>query len=584
MASSLEEVERHLDEVVRVIAAVTTGDLSQRVGPGPAAAAVNGLIERLKLVTGETIRATREMAVDGALGGAAGLAGLPGVWGELAGSVDGLLAAVTGNVRGLMQVTRAVARGDLSRRLEVVGRGEMLALAQTINQMADQLEAFGARVAEVAKALDVQRGPGPARDGVEPRAGQGDVLGVWKELTESVNLADQVAQLSRYRGQFLANVSHELRTPLNSMLVLARLLSENKDGTLTARQLEYAATIYSAGTDLLTLINEILDLSKLEAGKMRVELQDVDLLEIAGAMARSFRAIAEQTGVSLAVSVAPGTPARIRTDRQRLRQILQNLLSNAFKFTERGEVALRIAAAGSDAVTFSVRDSGIGIPVDQQQLVFEPFQQGDASTSLKYGGTGLGLSISRAFAERLGGQLRVQSAPAAGSTFTLLLPRQLAEQPTAAGDLAVAGEWIAPVTPAPSTGPDELRARLAGRRALVIDDDVRNIFALASVLESQEMKTLFAESGRGGVDALAHSPDVDVVLIDLMMPDMDGHQTIAAIRADPRHAVLPILAVTARAQPDDRERALAAGASAYLTKPIDGARLLTVIAGLLARA
>ncbi len=258
--------------------------------------------------------------------------------------------------------------------------------------------------------------------------------------------AEQLALSSRYKSEFLANMSHELRTPLNSVLILARLMAENKDGNLTSKQTEYANTILSSGTDLLNLINDVLDLTKVEAGKMEVNATEVAVTDVRDLVERSFRPLADQKQLGFSVEVQPGTPSRFVTDGQRLNQVLRNLLSNAFKFTEQGNVTLTIRSAekgrrfanstldnANSVIAFAVSDTGIGIPKDKQRLIFEAFQQADGTTSRKYGGTGLGLSISREIARLLGGEIRVESTPGVGSTFTLFLPDRYADTGMNAG-------------------------------------------------------------------------------------------------------------------------------------------------------
>jgi signal transduction histidine kinase/HAMP domain-containing protein len=253
--------------------------------------------------------------------------------------------------------------------------------------------------------------------------------------------AEQLAMSSKYKSEFLANMSHELRTPLNSLLILSKLLSDNKEGNLSPKQVEYAKTINSSGSDLLSLINDVLDIAKVEAGKMEVNAVDTPIAELNDSIERSFRPIAEEKGLALKIEVHPDTPAMIYTDGQRVEQILKNLLSNAFKFTNEGSVSLTVRKAEGNrrflqpalntgtVIAFAVSDTGIGIPGDKQRLIFEAFQQADGTTSRKFGGTGLGLSISREIARLLGGEIRVESTPGKGSTFTLFLPQHYRELP-----------------------------------------------------------------------------------------------------------------------------------------------------------
>ncbi len=672
--------------------------------------------------------------------------------------------------------------------------------------------------------------------------------------------AAQLALSSKYKSEFLANMSHELRTPLNSMLILSRLLAENEDRSLTTRQVEFAQTIHGAGDDLLSLINDILDLSKVEAGRMELDIGSVALSDIREGVERSFRQVAEEKGLRFDVEIDPALGPAIVTDEQRLNQILKNLLSNAFKFTHEGDVTLSIAPAshgehfGTDsllsspeAIAFSVVDSGIGIPDDKLAAIFEAFQQADGTTSRKYGGTGLGLSISKEIALLLGGEIHVDSTLGGGSRFTLFLP--LSELPvqtqldggtgaaaeatareTAAiaslgladdGDrvgeddrivlvidpdaararavlraahrrgakgliarrltaglglarehrpqtLVLAGElsqaehvlaqlkkhpetrhlpvlvighesgrldalragaaaflsepldhsmldaelskleellssprrglaliassdepvpeivellsgdkslelerielddalsalrertpalavvvidsqrkealrllrelstdaalrerpviaYVARPLPKPdrarldalSKGAvisvadsperlveraamwlhrpesalpaatqrllDELRtgdASLQGKKVLVIDDDIRNVFALTSTLEQRGMKVVYAENGREGIERLHQHPNTDLVLLDIMMPEMDGYETARAIRASSRFEQLPIISLTAKAMKGDRDKAIAAGASDYITKPVDVDQLVAMM-------
>ncbi|MFE2510465.1 HAMP domain-containing protein, partial [Streptomyces naganishii] len=566
--------------------------------------------------------------------------------------------------------------------------------------------------------------------------------------------AQQLSLASKYKSEFLANMSHELRTPLNSLLILAQLLAQNPSRNLTPKQVEYAGIIHSAGSDLLQLINDILDLSKVEAGKMDVAPERVPLRQLIEYVEATFRPMTSQKGLEFGVTTAAGAPADLLTDDSRLRQILRNLLSNAVKFTEQGGVELCIEPAadeevppgvvrGGAVVAFRVKDTGIGIPEQHLESIFGAFQQADGTTSRKYGGTGLGLSITREIAHLLGGAVAVDSAPGRGSTFTLFLPvtrpdfEQLlgsgrAPERVPADLVAAAGDEVAAVKQGGAArqrprrllvveertrglltlvaesvvadvarhGPDdggaapavdvitavgaqeaagalaaepchcvvldldmpegeasrflralagdsalagvpvlihsghrpdvaraealrshhddgameflssldELRERIAlhlsaeepgdvlslvraeepqelapvddsfhGRTVLVVDDDARNLFALSGILELYGFRVLHAENGRKGIETLLEHPDIALVLMDVMMPEMDGYTATAEIRKLPRYADLPIIAVTAKAMPGDREKSLASGASDYVTKPVDTHDLIACV-------
>ncbi|MBD0843872.1 HAMP domain-containing protein [Streptomyces sp. TRM68416] len=467
--------------------------------------------------------------------------------------------------------------------------------------------------------------------------------------------AEQLAVSMRYKSEFLANMSHELRTPLNSLLILAKLLADNAEGNLSPKQVEFAETIHGAGSDLLQLINDILDLSKVEAGKMDVSPTRIALVQLVDYVEATFRPLTAEKGLDLSVRVSPELPATLHTDEQRLLQVLRNLLSNAVKFTDSGSVELVIRAAGvevpvqireqlleagsltdADAplIAFSVTDTGIGIAASKMRVIFEAFKQADGTTSRKYGGTGLGLSISREIAQLLGGEIHAQSEPGRGSTFTLYLPLHPSELPPQgyhqqpvpvleAGELAgpdadlsesvdprvetpaevasyretqngaaalfrrrrravgeleqrsVQDQWpTVEQTPTPQTRPG---IRFGGEKVLIVDDDIRNVFALTSVLEQHGLSVLYAENGREGIEVLEQHDDVAVVLMDIMMPEMDGYATTTAIRRMPQFAGLPIIALTAKAMKGDREKAIESGASDYVTKPVDPDHLLSVM-------
>jgi len=411
--------------------------------------------------------------------------------------------------------------------------------------------------------------------------------------------ARQLDQSGRYKSQFLANMSHELRTPLNSMLILARLLAQNTEQNLTPKQVEYAHVIHSSGTDLLQLINDVLDLSRVEAGKMELHPERFTLAALVEELRATFSPVAAEKGLDFIAETDGDVPAELFSDRQRLRQILHNLLSNAVKFTDRGGVALRITVGGEpvpDAlrpVAFAVTDTGIGISEQNLEVIFGAFQQGDGTTSRRYGGTGLGLAICREIAGQLGGQITAQSSLGRGSTFTLLLPAtwpgdagasgtETGDAPALAGGspaTLVAAPTVVSVTtsardPAASQPGAGGHEKLRGRRVLIIDDDVRNAFAITSILELYDMTVLHAADGRTGIDMLCSTEGIDIVLMDVMMPELDGYASIEVIRQMPERAGLPLITVTARAMHGDKEKSLAAGANDYVTKPVDAEELL----------
>jgi signal transduction histidine kinase/CheY-like chemotaxis protein len=551
--------------------------------------------------------------------------------------------------------------------------------------------------------------------------------------------AEQLALTSKYKSEFLANMSHELRTPLNSLLILSKLLADNAQGNLNDKQVEFARTINSAGSDLLNLINDILDLSKVESGTVTIEVGDMPLAHLKQHMERTFRQLATDKRLDFNVRFDAGLPPAIRTDEKRLQQIVLNLLSNAFMFTSKGGVTLAVRCASKGwsrshpilssanrAIEISVTDTGIGIPEDKQKLIFEAFQQADGTTSRKYGGTGLGLSISREIARLLGGELKVRSTPGEGSTFTLYVPLvaeavadagvegasaryensgavvptalptgfevnddrdELGKEPfvliveddptfatilldaaheaglkgvvstAGAGTLAMArklqpsaitldlglsdidgfvlldllkhdpdtaplpiqvisgadrsqsvigmgafGVAEKPVERAElvrlftalrdeaarkprrrkkaakeASAPSPALRELAGAKVLIVDDDIRNIFSLTSVLESHDVEVLHAERGKDGILILEQTPGIDVALIDIMMPDMDGYETMRQVRKRPELAELPLVAVTAKAMKGDRQKCLDAGASDYIAKPVDIELLLALL-------
>ncbi|MFC4493225.1 ATP-binding protein [Streptomyces ovatisporus] len=464
------------------------------------------------------------------------------------------------------------------------------------------------------------------------------------ELSEKAAL---LAASSQYKTQFLANMSHELRTPLNSLLVLSQLLADNEAGRLSSEEVRFARTIHRSGTDLLLLINDVLDLAKIEAGRMEARPRRLTLRKLLTYVEDTFRPLALDRGLGFSVTAADDAPEELHADERRLQQVLRNLLSNALKFTSEGSVSLHAAPAaepGSDGeplITFTVTDTGIGIASEQLPRIFEAFQQGDGSTHRTYGGTGLGLAISRELAGLLGGSITVESTRGSGSTFTLWVPVHRpavpaqaaqsaqaalpAELPAPRGDghrppgvsPAADGDAVRTRTPtrtataagggtggparltgkAPRNGPSEENVPAAsaltewqnghaaeilrGTRVLIADDDIRNVFALTHLLGRVGMSVRYAENGAEALAALEREPAPDLVLMDIMMPEMDGYEAIRALRADPRFAHLPVVALTAQAMPGDSEQSMSAGASAYVPKPVVIEQLLGTVLSLL---
>jgi len=408
--------------------------------------------------------------------------------------------------------------------------------------------------------------------------------------------AEQLSLSSRYKSEFLANMSHELRTPLNSLLILARLLADNVGGNLTPKQIEFSKTIHSSGAELLALINDILDLAKIESGTVTLSIEEERFTGICDYVERTFRQVAADKGLELVVSVDPQLPQALETDAKRLQQIITNLLSNAFKFTNKGGVTLHIEPAASgwsighpvldraaSAVALSVIDTGIGIPVNKQRLIFEAFQQADGTTSREYGGTGLGLSISRELARLLGGEIRVSSQPGKGSTFTLYLPLVYRPPEEAVRHYEPSLPEASLPEPAPVSTEEaeevapQASSELAEKKVLVVDDDIRNVFALTSALEQHGMEVTHAESGKEAIEILKRMPDIDLVLMDVMMPGLDGFDTIRIVRQLEGYKSLPIVAVTAKAMMGDREKCIEAGATDYVAKPVNVDVLLATL-------
>jgi len=419
-----------------------------------------------------------------------------------------------------------------------------------------------------------------------------------------VDKATELERANQYKSEFLANMSHELRTPLNSTLILAKLLADNKQGNLTDEQVRFAQTISSAGNDLLALINDILDLSKMEAGKLDIVSESFVVTKLAEELKASFAMTAQQKGLGFKVDVEPGVPQRMETDMQRLGQILKNLLSNAIKFTEKGEVSLRVYADAQNRIAFAVRDTGIGIGEDQHQFIFEAFRQADGSTHRKYGGTGLGLSISRDLAHLLGGDITVQSRPGEGSIFTLSLPQVYsgdqailrapattpksanaaaaastlqAAQVATAPDVRVASASATAATPTRlqeiAIDDDRHRIEATARLILVIEDDPAFAMILRDLAHEMGFQCVVTHSANEGV-AAAEMYRPSAILMDMNLPDFSGLGVLDQIKRNPKTRHIPVHVVSVA---DYSQEAMERGAIGYALKPVQREELIGAI-------
>ncbi|MES2128691.1 MAG: response regulator, partial [Pseudomonadota bacterium] len=774
---------------VRNIAAVTTavarGDLSKKITVDVKGEilelkdTINVMVDQLSSFASEVTRVAREVGTEGKLGGQANVSGVAGTWKDLTENVNQLAANLTNQVRAIAEVATAVTRGDLSRSIQVEARGEVSYLKDNINEMIrnlkdttlknaqqDWLKTNLARftrllqgqrdlqavtkliLSELAPLVSAHHGvfymmdsqeldarlrmiasygyrssrklatsflPGEGlvgqcaleknriwltdvpRDYIAVSSGLGaapptnivvlpilfeqqvkavieiasldrftethlsfldqlmESIGVVlntieansrteslltqsqslaqelqqtnQELAEKARLlseqnieverknreveqaklaleekATQLALSSKYKSEFLANMSHELRTPLNSLLILAQQLSDNPEGNLSGKQVEFAKTIHGSGSDLLTLINDILDLSKIESGTVTLDVSEYRFANLRNYVDRTFRHMAEAKHLAFSVELADALPTAVMTDTTRLQQVLKNLLSNAFKFTSHGHVALEISLVTSgwtsdhpnlvhaDAVlAFSVKDTGVGIAADKLQLIFEAFQQADGSTARKYGGTGLGLSISRELARLLGGEIRVESVVNAGSTFTLFLPynragfinydqsRQALPRPTPQPAHVV----LAPPQPeiSETQGPQSAeynsmqddRALVAAGdpSVLIIEDDERFAKVVLEYGREKNFKGIVTHQGDSAL-SLARDYLPSAILLDLDLPDIDGFTVLDRLKRDPSTRHIPVHVMSSLRE---REKALRQGALSYINKPVSREQL-----------
>ncbi len=772
MAANLTEQVRG---IVKVVTAVANGDLKQNLAvksKGEVAAlaeTINNMTDTLATFADQVTTVAREVGVEGRLGGQANVPGASGTWKDLTGNVNLLAANLTTQVRAIAEVATAVTKGDLTRSIQVEARGEVAELKDNINTMIDNLRLTTDRNTEqdwlktnLAKFTNMLQGQRDlttvgrlllseltplvnahqgviyqmegeeknsglnllaayADDGANghPRAlrlgegliGQcaldkrrllitempestvpissalfkvpprnnivlpvlfenqvkavielasiheftalqtmfleqlttsigivlnsieatmqtegllkqsqqlaGELQAQQKELQQTNEQLEQKAQqlaernveverknqeieqarraleekatelalTSKYKSEFLANMSHELRTPLNSILILGQQLTDNPEGNLTGKQVEFARTIHGAGTDLLNLISDILDLSKIESGTVTVDAEEVFFSNLLDMVARPFRHEADTRQLSFEVHVDPNLGRTITTDTKRLQQVLKNLLSNAFKFTAQGGVRLNVTLAlggwGGEhpvlsqapaVVAFEVTDTGIGIPLEKQKLIFEAFQQADASTSRKYGGTGLGLAISRELASLLGGEIHLRSAPDNGSTFTLYLPLKYVG-PSAAGHAAAAVSSAAKtplaglhITPERTIEPipdDRLDIQAGDAILLIVEDDPHYARILVDLARDKGFKALLAMRGDDALN-LAKQYQPTAVSLDVFLPDMLGWNVLSQLKQNPLTRHIPVQIVSLD---EDRQHGLARGAFAFVNKP-----------------
>ncbi|MFI2211329.1 ATP-binding protein [Streptomyces sp. NPDC020141] len=573
-------------------------------------------------LVGQAARGRRAIAVDDLPPGYAAIASGTGATDPTALLI--LPVVVEDRVLGVVELAALrpftrVHRDFLDRFIETVGaHAASLAAARRADELLERSRRLtaeaGARSRELrARQEELRRSEAAHREQAALLADRDrdierkdlEIDRVRQELEER---ARQLSRTSLYKSEFLAHMSQELRTPLNSLLILAQLLAQNVEGNLSPKQVDYAEVIHSAGSDLLQLINDLLDLSKAEAGRMDVHPEGFALRELLAHVEAAFRPVAREQELEFLVTAAPDVPERLTADEPRLRQVLRHLLSNALKFTDSGRVELRVENAAPDEIpaalreagpvlAFRITDTGIGIPADRLQAVFGAFQQGDAVTSRRYGGTGLGLSISREVAHLLGGAVTARSTPGEGSRFTLHLPVRAPEghrpetpapdsdsvEPARRRGAAEHARTGGPADDTAAGAADDAGTASGGRTVLVLEDGARDVSALTETLEREGMTVLRAAGGQEGIDLLRAHGGVDLIVLDPMTAGTDGTArtdgiaTMAAIRGLPRYAEVPIIVVTAEAMPGDRSRTLAAGAHAHVAEPVDTADLLAKI-------
>jgi HAMP domain-containing protein/CheY-like chemotaxis protein/signal transduction histidine kinase len=514
---------------------------------------------------------------------------------QLTESIGIVLNTIEANTRteDLLQQSQSLAAELQSQQDELKKTNEQLEQqAESLRESEDLLKNQQEELQQTNEELQ-EKAELLARQKAEVEAKNREVEEARWEMEEK---AEQLALTSKYKSEFVANMSHELRTPLNSMLILSRQLAENGDNNLTDKQVQFAETIHSSGSDLLSLINDILDLSKIESGMMGIEFSDVSIDDITVQLERSFHQLAQDKNLGFFIERGENLNPIVVTDDKRLQQILMNLLSNAFKFTEQGQVVLKVAPApknekheleslnrAAEVVAFAVADTGIGIPTEKQRIIFEAFQQADGTTSRKYGGTGLGLSISREIARLLGGEIRVASVPGKGSTFTLYLPRTYEASRTAAVPAnknsrrefkTNEAAWTPAETfdrelallssESPAILDDRNEIEEGDRVVLIVEDDLNFARILLDSTRKKGFKGLVATTGNMAL-ALAHKYSPSAITLDIRLPDRDGWTVLDRLKHDPRTKHIPVHIITVE---EHRRRALRQGAIAHVQKPV----------------
>ena len=613
---------------------------------------VNGMVKQLNSLSSKGTRVVREVGTEGKLGGQTQVKGVDGTWKDVTDSVNIMASNLTSQVRGIAKVVRSVVEGNGKQKLSIKTKGEAAQLVDTINEMITTLATFSAQVTTMTREVGAEAKLGG-------QANVPGAFGTGKNLTENVNQlaenlstqvraaevasaksqqevlknlnekleqkaillasqkeevelknqevevarkaleekADQLSLTSKYKSEFLANMSHELRTPLNSLQILANELIANRDGNLSVKQIEFAKTINSCGEDLIQLINDILDLSKIESGYISIDYNPITFAEISRFVEATFNPISEAKNLRFNVSMDAALPEMMETDAQRLNQILKNLLSNSFKFTEKGEVHLRIYKAHNDGktkntsinnaeavVAFEISDTGIGISKEKQNIIFEAFQQAEGSTIHKYGGTGLGLSISRGLSDLLGGSIELESDTNVGSKFTLLLPLKFihvsqVEDEIGTEELIVANKGESKLKSLPSSnfnrsdinlffvdevGDDRTNINPDDKILLIAEDNLTFAKIMLDQAHLHGIKAIVTTKGNDVIDFI-NQFHPHAIIIDLNMPDMNGWKILDRLKTDFTLRHIPVYIIS---EEDERNKALKRGARNFLLKPV----------------